>query len=73
MSEFYLDAKGMKCPMPIVAIAKKIKEMSAGQTLTVEADDPVFRPDLEAWSRKTGHEIESIEQFNDFTKAIIKK
>jgi tRNA 2-thiouridine synthesizing protein A len=52
-----LDCRGLRCPLPIVKISKAIKEMALGQTLFVEADDPAFHSDLEAWVRTVGHEL----------------
>ncbi|NIP37015.1 MAG: sulfurtransferase TusA family protein, partial [Thermoplasmata archaeon] len=34
-----LDAMGMMCPMPIVELSKKMKELEPGKVLLVEADD----------------------------------
>jgi TusA-related sulfurtransferase len=34
-----------------------MKDLSPGQTLWVEADDPAFKSDLEAWVGATGHEL----------------
>jgi tRNA 2-thiouridine synthesizing protein A len=52
-----LDARGLKCPMPIVRTAQKIKELATGQLLEVLATDPGAVADFAAWSRSTGHEI----------------
>jgi tRNA 2-thiouridine synthesizing protein A len=52
-----LDAKGLKCPMPIVRTAQKIKELTPGQLLEVLATDPGAVADFNAWSRATGHEL----------------
>lgn len=57
MSKETLDAKGLKCPMPIVEVAKKVKTMQPGDELEVIGDDPVFKIDIEAWCSKMGHEI----------------
>lgn len=72
MSVTKLDCKGLQCPMPIVKISKMIKTMKSGDTLIVEATDPAFKPDLIAWSKKTGH---SLLEFADgeVRKAIIQK
>lgn len=51
----------MNCPMPIVMISKAFKNMSAEDTLEVEATDPAFRADVEAWIRKTGNILEKFE------------
>ncbi|CAN5627785.1 sulfurtransferase TusA family protein [soil metagenome] len=52
-----LDARGLKCPMPIVRTAQKIKELGHGQLLEVLATDPGAVADFAAWSRATGNEI----------------
>jgi tRNA 2-thiouridine synthesizing protein A len=52
-----LDARGLKCPMPIVKTAQAIKTMSAGQLLEVVATDPGSVADFAAWSRSTGNEL----------------
>ena len=65
-----LDCKGMNCPMPIVALTRTIKTMQAGQRLEIEANDLAFKMDLEAWSRRTGNEIESFVD-GEVQKAII--
>ena len=52
-----LDCKGLLCPMPIVHLAKAIREMSAGQVLLMEATDPGSIPDVAAWSHNTGHPV----------------
>ena len=68
-----LDVKGLRCPMPIVKIAKAMKEMVVGQTLEVVATDPVFRPDLEAWCRKTGQHLVSVSDKDGSTIAVLEK
>ena len=52
-----LDTKGLLCPMPIVKLAKAIKEMEASQVILLEATDPGAVPDVAAWSRNTGNPV----------------
>jgi len=52
-----LDAKGLLCPMPIVKLAKLVKEMESGQVVLMEATDPGSVPDVVAWSKNTGHPL----------------
>ena len=52
-----LDARGLKCPMPIVRTAQQIKGLATGQLLEVLATDPGAVADFAAWSRATGHDI----------------
>ena len=52
-----LDARGLKCPMPIVKTAQTIKTLAPGQLLEVLATDPGAVADFAAWSRSTGNEL----------------
>ena len=52
-----LDAKGLKCPMPIVRTAQAMKNLTSGQLLEVLATDPGAVADFAAWSRSTGNAI----------------
>jgi tRNA 2-thiouridine synthesizing protein A len=44
-----LDALGKKCPVPIIMLADRIREVRVGQTIEVLADDPAARTDVPAW------------------------
>ena len=50
-----VDCRGMRCPLPIIACAKMIKEIADGESFFLLADDPATKSDLQAWSRMTGH------------------
>jgi TusA-related sulfurtransferase len=52
-----VDAKGLLCPMPIVKLAKAMKELEPKQVLLLEATDPGSIPDVAAWSRNTGNPL----------------
>jgi tRNA 2-thiouridine synthesizing protein A len=52
-----LDARGRRCPLPILDLARHITDVEVGATITVDADDPAARPDIKAWCRMRGHEL----------------
>ncbi len=52
-----LDCTGLMCPLPVIKTSKMIKEVEVGQVLQMIATDPGAVPDMEAWSRQTGHEM----------------
>jgi len=54
MAEKQLDARGLKCPQPIMKVAVMAKTLSEGDVLEVLADCPSFPKDIEAWCYKTG-------------------
>ena len=52
-----LDCRGMKCPRPIIEVARRIGEVSVGAALELLADDPAAAPDLAAWCRMRGQTL----------------
>ena len=53
-----LDCRGMRCPMPIFKTAQALKSLEVGGKLLLKSNDPATQPDLIAWSRMTGHQVE---------------
>lgn len=51
-----IDARGRRCPLPILDLARRIGEIAIGATISVEADDPAAGPDVQAWCRMRDHE-----------------
>ena len=68
-----VDARGKSCPLPIVLVAKALRSALSGQSLTVQADDRAFPEDIQAWCRKTNHELVSLQTKAGFYEAIVKK
>ena len=67
------DAKGLMCPMPIVKLAKKMKEMKAGQVLELIADDVGSKEDVPAWCNRTGNELVGQNEEGGVFRFYIKK
>ena len=57
-----LDLKGLLCPMPVVKIAKAIKEVQPGEIIEAFATDPGVMADIPAWCRATGNELITLEK-----------
>lgn len=68
-----LDSKGLMCPMPIVKLAKKMKEMQVGKVLELIADDPGAKEDIPAWCNRTGNELLEMRQEGNVFYFYIKK
>ena len=51
MAEKTLDARGLKCPMPIVKAKKELDGLAAGDTLKVVATDPGSVLDFQGWMK----------------------
>jgi tRNA 2-thiouridine synthesizing protein A len=52
-----LDCLGLRCPRPIIELARQIGEVPVGALVEVLADDPAAGPDLAAWCRMRGQEL----------------
>lgn len=57
MSETLLDAKGLKCPLPVLRARKALKPLPAGAVLLVEATDPSALQDFRNFCDTTGDEL----------------
>ena len=55
--ELSLDCLGLKCPQPIIELARRIGEVEVGQLVELRADDPAAEPDLAAWCRMRGQQL----------------
>ena len=52
-----LDARGLKCPLPILKAKKALADMASGEVLRVQATDPGSVRDFNAFARQTGNEL----------------
>ncbi|MFJ6717308.1 MULTISPECIES: cysteine desulfurase/sulfurtransferase TusA family protein [unclassified Streptomyces] len=50
-----LDALGLRCPQPVIELARAIGRVPVGGTVTVVSDDEVARLDIPAWCVMRGH------------------
>jgi len=55
-----IDALGKKCPIPIIMLAERIREVSVGELVEVLADDPAAKTDLPAWCMIKSQESVSV-------------
>jgi tRNA 2-thiouridine synthesizing protein A len=44
-----IDALGRKCPIPIIMLAEKIRDVPLGAVVAVLADDPAAYTDIPSW------------------------
>lgn len=52
-----IDARGMKCPLPVLRARKALLGMAPGEVLQVIADDPMAAIDMPHFCREAGHEL----------------
>lgn len=52
-----LDARGIQCPGPLMAVADRMSALAPGQRLRVLVSDPGFTKDVAAWCQSQGHAL----------------
>lgn len=52
-----LDARGLQCPGPLMAVAERVAALPTGTRLQVLVSDPGFTKDVAAWCQCQGHQL----------------
>lgn len=68
-----LDMTGYFCPEPVVRTNEEIGNVEVGDVLEVLADDPSSKPDIESWSKRTGHELLSVEEQDGVFRFLMRR
>jgi tRNA 2-thiouridine synthesizing protein A len=50
-----IDARGLKCPLPVLKMEKRLATLPPGATLSVLATDPMAKVDIPLYCRQNGH------------------
>lgn len=50
-----IDARGLKCPLPVLKLEKKLDSLAKGRTVTVLATDEMAAIDIPLYCRQRGH------------------
>jgi tRNA 2-thiouridine synthesizing protein A len=65
------DAKGMKCPLPVLKARRLLREMTPGEEIEILATDPGAPKDFVHFCETTGHQLlESTEREGVFVIRI---
>ncbi len=59
--KIFIDAKGLRCPGPIVKVADTIRELEEGRTVRVEATEDAFASDIAVWCERTGNKLDLLD------------
>ena len=58
----YIDAKGLKCPMPVIKLQQALRPLKTGQEVMIECTDLGAEKDIASWCRVNKHEIINLSQ-----------
>jgi TusA-related sulfurtransferase len=68
-----IDAKGQKCPMPVLLTSRGIKKIEPGQLMLVEATDGGSQSDIPSWAKDTGNELVDSSSEDGVFRYLIRK
>lgn len=71
MTTHTLDAKGMRCPQPILKITAMLPQIAAGDVLEVTADCATFEDDVSKWCERMNKTLLAVNKSGDITVAQI--
>ena len=65
VNQIEVDARGLRCPLPVIHLAAAARDAPAGTRIVVLANDPAARYDIPAWCRMRDHEMCEITEVSD--------
>ena len=51
-----VDARGLKCPLPVLKMEKRLAGLPSGARLLVLATDPMAKVDIPLFCKQNGHD-----------------
>lgn len=57
MNKKFLNARHLLCPLPVIRVQDKVKQMRPEDLLEVVCTDPGVMQDIPAWCRINGHKV----------------
>ena len=68
-----LDCAGLRCPLPVLRAAKRLRSMSEGAVLAVLATDRMAEIDLPHYCDQAGHVYLGMEPQGEATRHVIRR
>jgi tRNA 2-thiouridine synthesizing protein A len=68
-----LDARGLRCPLPLLKAKQALRELTAGQVLRVLATDAGSVRDFQAYAQLSGQELIGFVEQGDCYCYLLKK
>ena len=62
-----VDARGSRCPVPVIRLARAARGLAPGTTVVLLADAVAAWSDVPAWARMKGHTVTLLED-DDWTE-----
>jgi tRNA 2-thiouridine synthesizing protein A len=67
-----VDTRGSYCPGPLTELFKAYRLAKLGDIIEVWATDPAAKPDITAWTSRTGNQLLEVFEEKDYTRLVVK-
>jgi tRNA 2-thiouridine synthesizing protein A len=68
-----IDARGMACPGPLMALIGAIRQGRVGDVIEVWSSDQGSKTDIRAWVTKAKHELVSVVEEDGYMRFTVRK
>jgi TusA-related sulfurtransferase len=66
-----VDARGERCPLPVIRLARAVRDEPHARRFTVLATDPAAAHDIPAWCRMRGQRFVEARSEGDHTAYVV--
>jgi len=67
-----INVVGKSCPMPLISLAKEVRNLMKGQTVRITGNDPLFEESIIEFCRERYHEIVDTTRDGKIVAMVIK-
>jgi tRNA 2-thiouridine synthesizing protein A len=71
--DLVVDALGLKCPLPVLRLRKRLEPLPAGARVRLLADDPAAHVDVPHFCAEQGHVFEGADEEEGRTAFTLRK
>ncbi len=71
MNVIKVDARGLRCPLPVIRLAEAARDAPTGTAIVVLASDPAARYDIPAWCRMRHHELREMTEAGETAEVAL--
>lgn len=61
----FIDARGLLCPLPVLKLRKRLKPLTRGDVVSLQADDPAAVVDVPHFCTEAGHRLIELQEQDD--------
>lgn len=67
----HVGVLGLSCPLPLIHLARAVKEMGTGEIVEIIGNDPIFETSILDFCRSNGHAVLDVTRRDDNASCLI--